>query len=138
ARSGGRNHGPERRGCCFAIVATCFWPTESSQASVVIARGATADKLCSHATGSTSPRRMNPAFCRGRLVRPLIGADFDAAICTIDGIGISMAAIEGLHQMVAEKDAKIAEQAARIDGLEAGLDRLERLVESLTSEDESH
>ncbi|MFW6158528.1 MAG: tail fiber domain-containing protein [Planctomycetota bacterium] len=69
------------------------------------------------------------------------------AITTIDGIGISMAAIQGLHQVVEEKDTKIAEQADRmdeqaaqiqnqaeqIDELEARLDRLEAVVESLTS-----
>ncbi|MFO7898093.1 MAG: hypothetical protein R6V58_03420, partial [Planctomycetota bacterium] len=66
----------------------------------------------------------------------------NTSITTIDGIGISMAAIQGLHQVCQEKDekiadqaAQIADQAARIDELEARLDRLEGLVESLTSGD---
>ncbi|MFO7898263.1 MAG: tail fiber domain-containing protein, partial [Planctomycetota bacterium] len=62
------------------------------------------------------------------------------AITTIDGLGISMAAIQGLHQVVEEKDAKIAEQGAEIRSLRNELDdvkeqlrRLQDAVDSLTS-----
>ena len=50
--------------------------------------------------------------------------DSDKSIGTIDGIGISMAAIQGLHQLVEEKDARIAELESRIERLEAAIDEL--------------
>ncbi|MCP3902054.1 MAG: hypothetical protein GY715_00335 [Planctomycetes bacterium] len=52
----------------------------------------------------------------------------DTAISTIDADGVALAAIQGLHTLVQEKDERITELTER-------LARLEALVEGLTSEE---
>ncbi len=66
-----------------------------------------------------------------------VGPD-DKHIATVDGDGVALAAIQGLHAIVAEKDAEIAALKARVDALsaetaavralEARLEKLERSV----------
>jgi len=52
----------------------------------------------------------------------------DVMISTIDLDGVSLAAIQGLYEIVQEKDAQLSEQQAQIDDLEARLSRLEATV----------
>ncbi|MBL0121886.1 MAG: tail fiber domain-containing protein [Betaproteobacteria bacterium] len=52
-----------------------------------------------------------------------VGYD-DKTIATVDADGVAMAAIQGLHQLMKEKDSTIAGQAARISGLEFELQRI--------------
>jgi hypothetical protein len=52
-----------------------------------------------------------------------VGYD-DKTIATVDADGVAMAAIQGLHQLMKDKDATIAGQAARITGLERELQRI--------------
>ncbi len=54
--------------------------------------------------------------------------DSDKSICTIDADGVALAAIQGLHEIVKEKDAEIAEMRAR-------LAKLETLVEKLSHQE---
>ena len=59
----------------------------------------------------------------GPMAQDLYGAfglgDSDKAITTIDADGVALAAIQGLYQMVLEKDKKIAELEARLAALES-------------------
>jgi hypothetical protein len=57
-----------------------------------------------------------------------LGAD-NASITTIDADGVALAAIQGLYEIVKEKDACIAEQQRTIGDLTARLERLERIVQ---------
>jgi trimeric autotransporter adhesin len=50
----------------------------------------------------------------------------DGTISTVDADGVALAAIQGLHQVVQEKDARIA-------ALESRLVQLQRIVESLAT-----
>jgi hypothetical protein len=50
--------------------------------------------------------------------------DSDKSIGVVDADGISMAAIQGLHQIVKEKDAEIAELKARLSILEKTVSEL--------------
>jgi hypothetical protein len=52
----------------------------------------------------------------------------ETTIDTIDPDGVALAAIQGLHALVEEKDAEIASNQVRIGELEARLERLEALV----------
>lgn len=52
-----------------------------------------------------------------------VGED-DRHISTTDADGVAFAAIQGLHQMVQEKDARIAELEKRLAGLEAQMQQL--------------
>jgi hypothetical protein len=52
-----------------------------------------------------------------------LGAD-DKHIASIDSSGVALAAIQGLHQMVKEENARIAELQERLAKLEALLERL--------------
>ncbi|MDE3091451.1 MAG: tail fiber domain-containing protein, partial [Chloroflexota bacterium] len=54
-----------------------------------------------------------------------VGED-DKTISTIDADGVALAAIQGLYQIVQEKDAQIAAQQKQIDSLEARLTALEQ------------
>ncbi len=54
-----------------------------------------------------------------------VGED-DKHITTIDADGVTMAAIQGLYQMLKEKDAQLAEQRRQMESLSARLDTLER------------
>lgn len=78
----------------------------------------------------------------GPMAQDLYGAfglgDSDGSITTIDADGISMAAIQGLYQLVQDKQAQIADLAAakaaqhqRIADLESRLAALETLVATL-------
>ena len=58
----------------------------------------------------------------------------DKGLTSIDTSGVALAAIQGLHQKLVEKDLRIAELEARLQGLEVmelRLLELEQLVESL-------
>ena len=57
--------------------------------------------------------------------------DSNRSICTIDGDGISMAAIQGLYQLGREKDARIDGQAATIKGLEKKLSEKGERIDAL-------
>jgi hypothetical protein len=50
----------------------------------------------------------------------------DTTITTIDGIGVSLAAIQGLNAAVEEKDAEIEQLRGELAELKARLDRLEK------------
>lgn len=52
-----------------------------------------------------------------------LGAD-DKSISTLDADGVALAAIQGLHQLISEKDAQIAELNARVERLEIALNLL--------------
>lgn len=56
-----------------------------------------------------------------------LGED-ELRINTIDIDGVALAAIQGLHQMVQEKDARLVEQQRDIDQLRARLERIERAM----------
>lgn len=58
-----------------------------------------------------------------------LGGD-DKAITTVDEGGVALAAIQGLYQIVQERDAKIAAQQKQIDSLEVRLTALEQQVGS--------
>lgn len=49
--------------------------------------------------------------------------DSDKHIATVDADGVAFAAIQGLHQMVQEKEARIAELEARLSALETSVAR---------------
>jgi hypothetical protein len=51
--------------------------------------------------------------------------DSDKSICTIDADGVALAAIQGLHKLVKEKDAKIANLEQRLAEQETRLARIE-------------
>jgi hypothetical protein len=51
----------------------------------------------------------------------------DKTIGTLDAAGVAFAAIQGLHEVVQEKDAEISSLRARIEALET---LVEKLVES--------
>jgi len=53
--------------------------------------------------------------------------DSEKSIATIDSGGISFAAIQGLYQLVQEKDARIAELEARLNAIEALVGKLSHL-----------
>ena len=66
-----------------------------------------------------------------------LGAD-DKSICTVDADGVALAAIQGLHSLVREQEAQLADMAARLDRrdgevaeLKQRLDKLEALVATL-------
>jgi hypothetical protein len=59
-----------------------------------------------------------------------VGED-DTHISTIDASGVALAAIQGLYEIVQEKDAQIAAQQTQIDDLQARLLALESLVAKL-------
>jgi len=61
-----------------------------------------------------------------------VGED-DTHITTIDSEGVALAAIQGLYQVVQEKDAKIAAQQKQIDSLEARVTALEQTVGAVKS-----
>jgi hypothetical protein len=59
----------------------------------------------------------------------------DKGLTSVDTSGVALAAIQGLHQKLVAKDARIAELEARLQGLESmevRLQKLERLVQSVT------
>ncbi len=56
-----------------------------------------------------------------------VGYD-DKTIATVDADGVAMAAIQGLHQLVKEKDTMISGQAARIAALEHELQRIKTVL----------
>ncbi|MDH7489784.1 MAG: tail fiber domain-containing protein, partial [Anaerolineae bacterium] len=62
-----------------------------------------------------------------------VGED-ELHISTIDANGVALAAIQGLYQIVQEKDAQIAAQQKQIDDLQARLSALEALVAQLAKE----
>jgi hypothetical protein len=49
-----------------------------------------------------------------------------------DADGVALTAVQGLYQLLQEKDAQIAAQQERIDDLEARLTALEALVVTTT------
>ena len=80
----------------------------------------------------------------GRHIGPM-AQDFHAAfnvgedekyITTGDAHGVAMAAIQGLHELVKEKDAQIDAQDAEIETLKKRLTDLETLVERLAASHE--
>ena len=70
-----------------------------------------------------------------------VAEDFQAACGLGDGehlttvalSGVTMAAIQGLHEVVREKDTELAELRADNEALQERLEALEKLVRSLTS-----
>ena len=69
-----------------------------------------------------------------------LGSD-DKTIGTLDADGVALAAIQGLHSLVREKDAQLADLAARLDqkdgeiaGLTERLQKLEALVAQLAAQ----
>jgi hypothetical protein len=55
-----------------------------------------------------------------------LGED-DKHINTVDPDGVALAAIQGLYELVQEKDAKISALEARLEAMEASLGELIRL-----------
>jgi len=55
----------------------------------------------------------------------------DRTISTVDSDGVALAAIQGLHRVVQQKDARIAEQASQIAALEERIRALERAMRDL-------
>ena len=58
--------------------------------------------------------------------------DSDKAISTIDADGVALAAIQGLHEIVEEKDARIKELESRVAALERSLARMAGAPEILS------
>ncbi len=58
----------------------------------------------------------------------------ETMITTIDADGVALAAIQGLHEIVKEKDAEIDAVRAKNTELEARLERLEALIGAATGE----
>ena len=56
-----------------------------------------------------------------------LGAD-DKTIATVDADGVTMAAVQGLYQLMLEKDRQIARQNQRIERLQAQLDQVRRSI----------
>lgn len=50
----------------------------------------------------------------------------DKSIATVDADGVALAAIQGLHQLLEEKDARITLLESRLDALENALQALVR------------
>jgi hypothetical protein len=57
-----------------------------------------------------------------------VGED-DRHISTTDADGVAFAAIQGLHEVVKEKDSRIAELEKRLSSLESRMRQLGRLLE---------
>jgi hypothetical protein len=58
----------------------------------------------------------------------------DTTIATVDADGVALAAIQGLYQVVREREAEIAAQAAEIAALKARLDGQQRVLEGQRAE----
>jgi hypothetical protein len=75
----------------------------------------------------------------GPMAQDLYGAfelgDSDKSIATIDGDGISFAAIQGLYQIVKEKDAAIESLNKKNEQLEARLAAMESIVSKLSQQE---
>ena len=56
-----------------------------------------------------------------------VGAD-DKYISTVDADGIALAAVQGLHQEIQDKNAKIEAQQSQLEALEVRLRKLEELM----------
>jgi len=54
--------------------------------------------------------------------------DSEKSIGTVDADGVALAAIQGLYEMVKEKDAQIAAQRDEISALGARLERIESML----------
>jgi len=59
-----------------------------------------------------------------------VGED-DKHITTVDADGVALAAIKGLHEIVKQKDARIAAQEEEMSALRARLAKLEAIVSNL-------
>lgn len=59
---------------------------------------------------------------------------YEHGIASLDTSGVALAAIQGLHELVAAKDAEIEELRAGNEELERRLEQVERLVAELESE----
>jgi hypothetical protein len=57
----------------------------------------------------------------------------ETSIATVDADGVALAAIQGLHQLVKEKDGKIEAQQQEIAELRIELDAVKRAVSQLIS-----
>ena len=57
----------------------------------------------------------------------------ETSIATVDADGVALAAIQGLHQLVKEKDGKIEAQQHEIAELRTELDAVKRAVAQLIS-----
>ena len=55
----------------------------------------------------------------------------DRHISTVDADGVALAAIQGLHSLVREKDAQVASQQQQINSLESRVETLEQIISSL-------
>lgn len=61
-----------------------------------------------------------------------VGED-DKHISTVDADGVALAAIQGLYELIQDKEAEIAAQRERIGDLSARLDRMEALLAGLAA-----
>ena len=61
-----------------------------------------------------------------------VGAN-ETSIATIDADGVALAAIQGLHQLVQEKDARIAELRREMAGMHDELAALKEAVGTLVN-----
>jgi len=85
-----------------------------------------------HKAEDTSTRHMGPMAQDFHAAFGL-GSD-DKSIGTLDATGVAFAAIQGLHQIVEEKDARIVTLEKQNGEVEARLTALEALVETLVQE----
>ena len=74
----------------------------------------------------TSVRHLGPTAQDFRSAFNL-GTD-DKHIATVDADGVALAAIQGLYQMMQQKDRKIQEQSRQIEQLQARLSQVERAI----------
>jgi hypothetical protein len=63
-----------------------------------------------------------------------VGED-DHYLSTVDADGVALAAIQGLYQLLQEKEQQLADQQAQITDLEARLAQLEALVATMAHDD---
>ena len=59
-----------------------------------------------------------------------LGGD-EKTLAALDTAGVALAAIQGLHEMVREKEAQLADMAARLDQKEGKIVELEQRLEKL-------
>ena len=74
----------------------------------------------------TAPVLATSANRHGRRIFTFGVGEDDRRISMIDSDGVALAAIQGLHQLVQEKDALITSQQEQIDSLESRLTALEQ------------
>ena len=59
-------------------------------------------------------------------------------MAVVDADGVALAAIQGLHTLISEKDSEIQDLKSRLAGLEAMVSKLAGIPSNAKSPDQSH